>query len=400
MVQGEMRIQLDKDAAKQLRAGYPLLHKEWFTHVSEPLVEGAFLRLLDEKGQFLARGYYGTQNVGCGWVLTYDAKQPFDRTFFAQKLQQAFEKRASLFASEETTVFRVFHGEGDGIGGLTIDYYDGFYVLTWYSEGIYSFRTSLLKALADVTTYEGVYEKKRFAQAGQYVTDDDFVCGTRGAFPLLVKENSIQFAVYLNDGPMTGIFLDQRDVRKRIRDHYAAGKTVLNLFSYTGAFSVAAALGGATATTSVDVANRSVPRTEEQFRVNELPLEEAHMYVIDAFRYCAYARKKGMLYDLIVLDPPSFARTKKRTFRAAKDYSALLSEAMMVTKVGGVIIASTNASNVSLKAFKRFVTEAQKMSGGRYEVLETFGLPKDFPVSKAYPQGRYLKVLIMKKLSA
>ena len=137
------------------------------------------------------------------------------------------------------------NGEGDGLGGLTIDYFDGYYLINWYSEGVYSFKNAVIGALKRLVEFKGIYEKKRFDAKGQYVEDDDFVAGERGEFPLIVKENGVNFAVYLNEGAMVGVFLDQRPVRKLIRDKYAKGKTVLNTFSYTGAFSVFAVEGGA-----------------------------------------------------------------------------------------------------------------------------------------------------------
>ncbi|MCY8252114.1 class I SAM-dependent methyltransferase, partial [Bacillus inaquosorum] len=162
--------------------------------------------------------------------------------------------------------------------------------------------------------------------------------------PIIILENGIQYAVDLNEGAMTGIFLDQRHVRKVIRDRYAKGKTVLNTFSYTGAFSVAAALGGAEKTTSVDVANRSLAKTIEQFSVNKLDYEAHDIKVMDVFNYFSYAAKKDLRFDLIILDPPSFARTKKRTFSAAKDYKNLLKETIAITADKGIIVASTNSS--------------------------------------------------------
>ncbi|BBP93135.1 hypothetical protein BsIDN1_67530 [Bacillus safensis] len=183
--------------------------------------------------------------------------------FFVSRLEQAAKSRTHLFRDAQTTAFRVLNGEGDGIGGVTIDYYDGFYLIQWYSEGVYTLKEDVLAALEHVyPDYKGIYEKKRFDTSGQYIEDDDFVKGEKGEFPLIVKENGMNVAVYLNDGAMTGIFLDQRHVRKKaIRDRYAKKERLCSIhFSYTGAFSVAAALGGASRTTSVDVANRSLKK--------------------------------------------------------------------------------------------------------------------------------------------
>ncbi|WP_144461524.1 class I SAM-dependent rRNA methyltransferase [Bacillus pumilus] len=389
------KISLKQTFAEQVKKGYPLISKDAVSHVSS-VKEGELIEWVDERGTFLGKGYYGVQNKGIGWVLTFDANEKIDHAFFVSKLEQAAKSRAHLFRDALTTAFRVFNGEGDGIGGLTIDHYDGFYLIQWYSEGVYTFKAEVLAALEHVyPDYKGIYEKKRFDTSGQYIEDDDFVKGEKGEFPLIVKENGMNVAVYLNDGAMTGIFLDQRHVRKAIRDRYAKGKTVLNTFSYTGAFSVAAALGGASRTTSVDVANRSLKKTSEQFEVNDIDVGGQDIKVMDVFKYFPFAAKKGWTYDLVILDPPSFARTKKHTFSAAKDYKKLLKEAIQITAENGVIVASTNSSAFGMKKFKGFIAQAFKESGQSYRILEEYTLPEDFRTTKNYPEGNYLKVVFI-----
>jgi 23S rRNA (cytosine1962-C5)-methyltransferase len=122
------------------------------------------------------------------------------------------------------------NGEGDGLRGLTIEYFDGYYLINWYSKGIYHFLDYIIYALKELTKYKAIYHKKRFDVSGKYIEDDDFVTGERGTIPIIVKENGVNFAVYLNEGAMVGVFLDQRDVRRKIRDAYADGKNVLNTF--------------------------------------------------------------------------------------------------------------------------------------------------------------------------
>jgi 23S rRNA (cytosine1962-C5)-methyltransferase len=256
----------------------------------------------------------------------------------------------------------------------------------------------VIESLKNVVKVKGLYEKKRFAVKGKYIDDDDFVEGEQAPSPLIVRENGIHFAVYLNDGAMVGVFLDQRDVRKTIRDQYAKGKTVLNTFSYTGAFSVAAALGGAVKTTSVDLANRSRSKTQEQFSVNGLEYEDHDIIVEDVFNYFKYAVRKQLSFDLVILDPPSFARSKKHTFSAGKDYPELLAQAIQITENNGVIVASSNCSTFSMKKFKEFIASAFEQTGGTYEILEDFKLPQDFKTHKEFKEGNYLKVVFIKKL--
>ncbi|MEM5002048.1 class I SAM-dependent rRNA methyltransferase [Priestia megaterium] len=395
----EVQVIAKEAFIKKVNKGYPLIEKDALVDGHKLQEEGVIINLVTPKNQFLAKGYYGKQNKGYGWILSKKKNEQIDAAFFARKIQQAISSRHDFYESEDTTAFRVFNSEGDGIGGLIIDYYDGYYVMSWYSEGIYRFKEYVIEALKSAPNFKGLYQKKRFNVKGQYIEEDDFVAGDKGEFPLIVKENGIRFAVYLNDGAMVGVFLDQRDVRKTIRDKYAKGKTVLNMFSYTGAFSVAAALGGAAKTTSVDLANRSLAKTIEQFSVNGIDHEAQDIIVEDVFKYFKYAVKKNMTFDLVVLDPPSFAKSKKHTFSAAKDYKDLLKEAIALTKPNGVIVASTNASNFDMKKFHSFIEKAFNEKGERYKMMEQFSLPADFKTIKEFKSGDYLKVVFIQKVN-
>ncbi len=380
--------------------GYPLISKESIVDWGKITKEGIIINLVDAKKKFIVKGYHGIQNKGFGWILSSKKDEQIDATYFEKKIKSAVKYREDFYSDTSTTAFRVFNGEGDGVGGLTIDYFDGYYLVTWYSIGIYELREDILKALKSSVEYKGIYQKKRFDSKGMYLDEaDDFVCGAKAPEPIIVKENGANFAVYLDDGAMVGVFLDQRDVRKTIRDKYAKGKTVLNTFSYTGAFSVFAALGGASKTTSVDLAKRSLPKTKEQFRINNIVVDAQSIIVEDVFNYFKYAVRKKLLFDLIVLDPPSFARSKKHTFSASKDYVKLLKEAIAITNKGGVIVASTNSANFSMMTFRDFINRAFRELKGRFSVEESFSLPKDFRVNSKFKEGDYLKVVFIRKIT-
>ncbi|MEC1177570.1 class I SAM-dependent rRNA methyltransferase [Metasolibacillus meyeri] len=383
---------------KELKNGYPLILKTALENEDAAIEEGTLVQLVDKQGQYIATGYYGVQNKGIGWVLTRKENEQIDMVFFVKKIREAVTQRENFFEADDTTAFRIFNGEGDGIGGLTIDFFNGFYMVSWYSEGIYKFREDVYAALAEVVNARGVYEKKRFNVNGQYVEQDDYVSGEKGEFPIIIQENGMNYAVDLNDGAMTGIFLDQRNVRKALRDSYCEGKTVLNTFSYTGAFSVAAALGGAMKTTSVDLAKRSLPKTIEQFSVNAIDYEAQDIKVMNVFDYFSYAARHQLTFDVVVLDPPSFARTKKMTFSTAKDYPKLLKDALAITAENGVIIASTNNASFNMKKFKTFIDKAFKDAKKRYKILEQHQLPEDFQVPHNYPEFNYLKVVFIQVL--
>ncbi|MED2035922.1 class I SAM-dependent rRNA methyltransferase [Bacillus wiedmannii] len=397
-MRSEVTVKIKPKFIKEIKSGYPLILKDAIQNLNDVQEEGTIIKVVDEKNQFIGKGYYGKQNKGYGWILTRKESEQINQTFFESKIKSALHKRKQFYKSNDTTAFRVLNGEGDGLGGLIIDYYNGYYVVSWYSEGIYTFRDEIIAALQKVANFKGIYEKKRFDTKGKYIEGDDFVAGARGEFPLIVKENGVNFAVYLNDGAMVGVFLDQRNVRKQIRDEYAKGRTVLNMFSYTGAFSVFAALGGASKTTSVDLANRSLSKTIEQFSVNEVDYEAQDIIVEDVFLYFKYAAKKKMKFDMVVLDPPSFARSKKYTFSAAKDYKNLLKETIAITENKGIIVASTNCSAFDMKKFKGFIDTAFKEMNGKYKILEEHSLPEDFRTIDQFKEGDYLKVVFIEKI--
>ncbi|RXV36625.1 class I SAM-dependent rRNA methyltransferase [Enterococcus faecalis] len=386
-----MKLQVTKKAEHKFKKGYPLIQKEDLQQVPAPLPTD-WLTLIDSKGQCLAEGYLGEQNKGIGWLLSWHG--PINQSFFQQLFEISREKRTSFKKDSLTTAYRLFNGEGDGIGGLIIDRYADYAVFSCYNETLYQKKAELLTAFRTVyPDIIGAYEKIRFSTKN--LPESQFLYGEQAPEPLLVTENGVQFATYLNEGLMTGIFLDQKEVRGRLVDGFAVGKTVLNMFSYTGAFSVAAAMGGAVATTSVDLAKRSLPKTTEQFEVNHLNLAAQKIIVMDVFDYFKYASRKGLSYDVIILDPPSFARNKKKVFSVAKNYGELVKDSIDILTDKGTLIASTNAANLSLAKYQKMVITALQEKNVRYKITDTYQLPADFQVNPNFPEGNYLKVLFI-----
>lgn len=390
----EISVKIKKQYISKYKNGYPLITRDAVCDLSELKEEGQIIKLTDENGSFIAKGYYGNQNKCIGWVLTTSKKASIDYKLFYDKIRNSILKREKYYYSKHTNAFRVFNGEGDGIGGLTIDFYNGFYLITWYSEGIYKFKDLILKSIKSLVPFDGIYQKKRFDHNGMVVDEDSFVYGRRHDDLIVIKENDVNYAVYLNDGAMTGIFLDQKDVRKSIKEKYSRGKNILNTFSYTGAFSVAAACGGAD-TTSVDLAKRSLPKTTENFNLNKIDLKNQNIVVEDIFNFFKEAKNGNIKYDVVILDPPSFSNSKENTFSASRDYKNLLELAVDVTEENGIIVASTNCSTFNMNKFKMFIDEAMNEKDKRYEILEEHQLPKDFTVSKNMLESNYLKVVFL-----
>lgn len=383
-----VKIELNNYGIKRIRQGNPLIQAEDLKQNIKK-IPFEWVEFVDNKNKYVATGYLGKQNKGFGWVID-QTQRPIDQAFFMEKLQYAFDQRQAFFADEMTTAFRIFNGEGDGFGGVTVDYYADYLVISWYNETIYHFKNMIVDSLLKVfPNAKGLVEKIRFKSD---LTESRWLAGEKPQEPLIVLENGVSYAVYLDEGYMTGIFLDQKEVRGRLTEGLAAGQKVLNMFSYTGAFSVAAAYGGALETTSVDLAQRSLPKTQEQFEVNGLSLEQQKIIVMDTFDYFRYAARKNLRYNLIILDPPSFARNKKKTFSVAKDYGRLIEDSVDILSDEGMIIASTNAANLSIKKFKQAIETALRNKNVNYQLTESYRLPADFPASN-FEESNYLKVL-------
>lgn len=369
---------------------YPLI-EEADIFKSDRLEEGDVFQIKSSTNIYIATCYVGRQHKGLGWVLSYNPDEKIDTHYFKALFEIARETRNYYYQAEGTNAFRLFNGEGDGLGGLTIDHYDGHLLIQWYSEGIYQFRKYIIEAMQAVFPFKSIYEKTRFKNNA---IQSGWVLGEQPQFPIVVEENFTFYNVHLDDGPMTGIFLDQKEVRKKLRDYYSENRTVLNLFSYTGAFSTIAATNGAK-TTSVDLANRSRQLTEENFGINGIDPTTQSIYVMDTFDFYKYAMRHGYTYDTIVIDPPSFARNKKKTFSVTKDYHQLIQQALRILNPGGTLILSTNHSMYTLNAFKNTIKTTLANEGVTYQLDEVMGLPKDFKTTSHYKPSKYLKVVFV-----
>ena len=382
------RIRVSKRVEKKLATGLVLLEASDLENVN---LKDQEVEVHSQEGTFLGTAYLSQQNKGLGWFVSTD-KVTFNQAFFETLFRQAKEKRKSYYQDDLTTAFRLFNQEGDGFGGLTVDLYGDYAVFSWYNSYVYQIRKVISEAFRQVfPEVLGTYEKIRFKGLDY---ESAHVYGQEAPEFFTVLENGVLYQVFMNDGLMTGIFLDQHEVRGSLVDGLAMGKSLLNMFSYTAAFSVAAAMGGASQTTSVDLAKRSRELSQAHFQANGISTDDHRFIVMDVFEYFKYAKRKDLTYDVIVLDPPSFARNKKQTFSVAKDYHKLISQSLEILNPEGIIIASTNAANVSRQKFTEQIDKG--FAGRSYQILNKYGLPADFAYNKKDESSNYLKVISMK----
>ena len=392
-------MQVRKLASQRIREGGRLLRLADLANKEDlrQYQEGDIISLEDPQGEFLGRALLGQQNKGLGWVFALDSSQSFDADLVGDCLSQALDQRIALFEAPMTNAFRLFNGEGDGIGGVTLDYYAGHLVFNWYTRALHSYRAwfyeSILGLLPETLT---IFETKRFPR----LDHEAAVVQTYGnpiKDPVIIQEEGISYRLQLGEDWMTGIFLDQRPVRQFVRNQ-AQGLSVLNLFSYTGAFGLAAAMGGASKTLNVDLANRSLAWTRLNYELNGLDFGQDHqVQIMDVFDYINYANRHHLSYDFLVCDPPSFARSKGMQFSVIKDYSILAESLFALVKPGGMILLSTNHSAYLKSDFQKDMLEASQRVGD-FQLIQSFGLPEDFPTSQD-ETSHYLKVCVFYRVS-
>jgi 23S rRNA (cytosine1962-C5)-methyltransferase len=390
---GTVRIALD--IAARVRAGHPYLFREALG--GRPLREsaGEVLEILDDAGEFVARGLYDPEGVVAVRVLSRDADELLDGAALERRVSAARALREQLLPREGMTAYRVLHGEGDGIPGATADRYGDYLVVHLFSPSLEAVRDRLYDALEAVWKPRAIYEQKRYRPlAGEAPRGPATLArGEVAPVELEVEEQGLRFVVDVTAPLGTGLFLDLREGRRAVAER-ARDLRVLNLFSYTGAFSVYAARGGAREVVSVDLAPKAHARARRNLQANGLD-ERGHEFVAgDAFKVLARMAERKRAFDLIVLDPPSFSQTKGRVFSVQKDYRELVEASLAVAAPRALIACVSNTMKISAEELDRAIGEASGRGRRVVRVVERRGLPADFPVPAGFFDGHYLKFFL------
>jgi 23S rRNA (cytosine1962-C5)-methyltransferase len=384
-----VRLKLARDRTRQLKQGYPWIYKDWLTE-SPDAPAGSRALVRDKDGSLLAFGMY---DPNCPIVVRVCAleKERLDDSLISQRLEQALKLRRSLF-KKDTTGFRLINGEGDGLPGLVCDLYGDCAVLKLDGDGPAGFWNveGFAEWLSKHAGVRSAYLKFR-ADAG---TRGRVLLGeiTDPSIPFV--ENGIKFAANIVDGQKTGFFFDQRENRLRVRT-LAKDKTVLNLFGYTGAFSVSAGAGAARHVTTVDLAKPAIEDSRANWTLNGLP-EDRHLGVAaDAFEFLAQAREKQQEWEFIIVDPPSFAPAERHVEAAKTGYRNLFVAALRVLSSGGIIAFSSCSSHIPLPLFMEICAAALSESRRRATVLGVYGQPNDHPFPFVCTELQYLKFVLL-----
>lgn len=386
-------LTLKKGKSFSIERHHPWIFSGAIHKMEGNVVDGSLVQVKDERGNVVATGHYQHGSIAVR-VLSF-GKEVHDDSFWSTKIEAAKRMRHALnFAAGKTNCYRLIHAEGDGMPGLIVDYYDGVAVMQAHSIGMHLDREQIASAID--RAYDGalqaIYYKSHSTLPGRVEAGSTagYLKGL-GAVPHVVFENGCKFYVDWEDGQKTGFFLDQRENRKLLAN-YVQGKEVLNTFCYTGGFSVYAIEGGASRVHSVDVSERAITTARSNIELNHFDTHTHECFVSDTFDFLK--DRKG-LYDVIVLDPPAFAKHRDARHQAVKGYQRLNSDAMRAIRPGGILFTFSCSQVVDKQLFYDTIVSAGIVAGREIKVLHHLSQGPDHPVSLFHPEGDYLKGLVL-----
>lgn len=354
--------------------------------------EGDLVDIYDNKDEFLAVGHYAPSSIAVR-ILAFEQVIP-DVSFFRERIVRAinYRKSVGLIDNPEINVFRIIHGEGDGLPGLIVDYYNGVAVMQMHSIGFYKIRKEIASILTEVLEKRivAVYDKSEgtIPHMSGITAKNEFLTGF--SEPLIVTENGYKFKIDWTSGQKTGFFIDQRENRKLL-ENYTDGKRVLNMFGYTGGFSVYA-MKNASLVHTVDSSFTATELANENIKLNFVDDSRHESFQLDAFEYMNHIKDQ---YDLIILDPPAFAKHNNVLANALQGYKRLNIKAIEQIKPGGIIFTFSCSQVVTRDNFRKSVFAAAANTGRNVRILHQMSQPADHPINIYHPESEYLKGLVL-----
>ncbi|MDH3999326.1 MAG: class I SAM-dependent rRNA methyltransferase [Desulfuromonadales bacterium] len=393
-----LRASVGSETARMLKLGHPWVIADRFTAQWPKGECGALLELVDDKGDALGTALYDPGARVVARRLSDQRIEP-NREWFAEKFRSAEQSRNWLDLGD-TTVSRLVNAEGDQLPGLTVDRYGDYLMLQYFSASWKPWLDDIVAALEDVYRPKGIYGKFRPQQTRKLAAgkkrvppQGQLLAGKAAPQDLTVRENGLLYRIDLVDDLNTGLFHDQRCNRLDLRK-LSAGAKVLNLFAYTGAFSVAAAAAGAECVTSVDNSGRYLDWAKENFRLNDID-PKAHQFITgDCFDELSRMVKQGRSFDIVLMDPPSFSTTRKSRFTTTGGTADLIGKALKLLPNGGLLITSSNLQKMSQAEYVKELRKGALAVGRSLQPIKVSGQADDFPFNVGFPEGNYLKYVV------
>ncbi|MEK6243636.1 MAG: class I SAM-dependent methyltransferase [Pseudomonadota bacterium] len=381
---------------KSVKRRHPWIFSGAVEHVDGNPASGETVLAKSAEGKTLALAAYSPQSQIRARVWSFDPGVSIKREFFEATIKKAIQLRAALPAAGHTNAMRLVHGESDGLPGLVVDRYADVLVAQFLSAGAEHWRETILDALAEATGCEAIYERSdaEVRTLEGLAPKAGFARGNRQAKRCPIVEHGLNYRVDVEAGQKTGFFLDQRDNRQRVRA-LAEGREVLDAFCYTGGFSLAALAGGAKHVTAVESSAEALEVARENLAANPLDASRIAFEKADVFAYQRLLRDRGRSFGLVVLDPPKFAPTAALVKNAARAYKDINLMALKLLAPGGLLATFSCSGGVSAELFQSIVAGAASDAGVDAKIIERFGAAADHPVALSFPEGDYLKGLLI-----
>lgn len=387
-----MRLFLARGREKSLLRRHPWIFSGAVQRLEGNASAGETIDILDSQGKWLARAAYSPESQIVARVWTFQQDEVIDSEFFVHRLQQAQSWRDWLAQRDGLNGYRLIAGESDGLPGITIDRFQNFLVLQLLSAGAEHQRAALVSALQQCYPECSIYDRSDVSvrkKEGLELTQGT-VSGEMPPALLPITEHGMKLLVDIQHGHKTGFYLDQRDSRLAAR-HYADGRRVLNCFSYTGAFAVAALMGNCQQVISVDTSQSVLDIAKQNIELNQLDLSKAEFIRDDVFQLLRDYRAQGEKFDMIIMDPPKFVENKSQLASACRGYKDINMLAIQLLRPGGILLSFSCSGLMPTDLFQKILADAALDAGHDIQFIEQFRQAADHPVIATYPEGLYLK---------
>jgi len=391
-------VRLAPDIAHRVRLGHPWVYREAL--VPRPLTPepGTPIDLVDEEGEFVARGLYDADSAIAVRVFVRKPDVAIDGKLVRDRVSAAIALRRRILDFERLGAIRLVNAESDGLPGIVVDRYGDYLVVQLYTAALVALRDELYDGLVEQLSPKAIYVQYRHRPLSGEAPRQaaaELVRGDVAPVELEVVEDDLKFVVDVTSPLSTGLFADLREGRRAVRQ-WAKDRRVLNLFSYTGAISVYAQAGGASEVCAIDVAAKAHARARRNFAASGFDPEKVEHVVGDVFKVLARLAERGRKFDMVAVDPPAFASAAARggkAWSAMRDYAELITAALDVTAPGGLLVAASSTHKMSNEEFERARAEGAYGAGTRLQIIDRRGLPPDFPTVPSFPEANYLKLV-------
>ena len=394
-----VEIKLKKGKEKAVLQKHPWVFSGALDQIKGAPANGDVVKVMSAKNDFLAYGYYNDQSRVAVRLLEWEESQRIDENWYEQKIAKAIESRAHLLKNKSTNAYRLIFSEADFLPGLIIDQYADFLSVQILSTGIEKAKSIIIPILVKLLNPKGIFDRSdATARTHEGITaENGLLWGEAPAAFIEVLENGITYHINIAEGQKSGFYCDQRDNRS-ILAGYAEGKNILDCFSYSGGFTLNAFKQGANEVTSVDSSALAIETLKQNIELNKFDAEKHTAIQSDVNKQLRAFKDEGKKFDVVILDPPKYAPSRSALDRAARAYKDLNRLGLLLLESGGLLATFSCSGAVDIDTFKQIIAWAALDAGKEVQIIKQFSQPDDHPIRLSFPEGEYLKGLLVRVL--